>query len=118
MAITPYIDLGKLFTADQRTVNLNNNGYGVYEIVPSEFSDTTGSQLNLDTFTTNLSGNPTPNLCTGLIAWISDTPGGLPVAHGELSGSFLRVTDGKLDLNWGITPTQEILEIKCVFQWF
>ena len=103
MAITPYIDLGKLFTADQRTVNLNNNGYGVYEIVPSEFSDTIGSQLDLDTFTTNLFGNPTPNLCTGLIAWISDTPGGLPVAHGELAGSFLRVTDGNLDLNWGMS---------------
>ena len=106
MAVYPYNDFGNLYTGDQQPIELPNNGVGMLTIYPQEFTSqpaVTIQDLFLDTFTTNLLGNPTPEKCSSLITWISETPGGVPVANG-LEGGNLHICKGTvLDLNWGIS---------------
>ena len=87
MATNPYNNLGKLSTGDQRPLVLSTDNLNYLEIETGEFSDLINfTELTLDTFTTNLMGNPTPELCTGIISWISEEPGDVPVALGLLGG--------------------------------
>ena len=106
MPVYPHSDLGNLYTGDQRPIELSVSGIGSFEIYPQEFTSTpavTLQDLNLDTFTTNLLGKASPIACTGMITWISEVPGGPPVANG-LEGGNIHVCDGTvLDLNWGIS---------------
>lgn len=104
MATYPNNNLGKLSTGDQRPVEINNGSLNIYEIVPGEFTQAINStDLSLDTFTTNLMGNPTPVICTGMVSWISESPGGLPVQHGISGGQVHTSTSGKLNLNWALS---------------
>ena len=67
MAIPTYNDLGKLHEGDQQPLVLDNIVLNVLEINPKQFTDLINfDELTLDTFTTNLVGNPTPELCTGM----------------------------------------------------
>lgn len=105
MVNSSYTDLGKLFTGDQRPLELRTNGLSFYEIDPGAFSDLIDfKNLTLDTFTTNLMGLPTPSACTGLVTWISIAPGGQPVNYGLSGGNVYVSTDGKIDLTWGLSP--------------
>ena len=76
MPSIPYNNLGKLSTGDDRAIPLENYVLNYFEILPLEFSDIKfdPQELTLDTFTTNLMGNPTPDQCTGMISWISEEP--------------------------------------------
>ena len=103
MSNIPYNDLGSLFNSGQGQIALSNNGLNVLEIIPEEFADITDVDLNLDTFTTNLVGNPTPELCTGIVSWISTEPGGAPLTTGLLAGNINVSTSGKIDLNWALS---------------
>ena len=105
MATQPYNDLGKLSTGGEQPLVLSNNGLNVLEINTGEFSDLINrfTDLTLDTFTTNLMGNPTPELCTGIVSWISEEPGEAPVSLGLLGGNVNVSTSGKIDLNWALS---------------
>ena len=104
MPSIPYNDLGKLSTGDDRDITLENFVLNYFEISPKEFSDLKFfDELTLDTFTTNLMGNPTPNQCTGMISWISAEPGGAPVTDGLLGGNVNVSNTGMLDLNWALS---------------
>lgn len=103
MATQPYNDLGSLYNATA-SIELPTNGISCFEIIPEEFTGVTNNNvLNLDTFTTNLLGNPTPSLCTGMISWISNEPAGAPITYGLLAGNVNVTTSGKLDLNWALS---------------
>ena len=104
MATDPYNNLGKLSAGDDQPLVLSTNGLNVLEINTGEFSDLVNfSQLTLDTFTTNLLGNPTPELCTGMISWISAEPGQAPVSLGLKGGNVNVTTSGKIDLTWALS---------------
>jgi hypothetical protein len=103
MATDPYNDLGSLYNATD-SIELPTNGVSSFEIIPDEFAGITfENNLSVDTFTTNLLGNPTPSLCSGLISWISDGPAGAPIADGLLGGNVNVTTSGKLDLTWALS---------------
>ena len=103
MATYPYNDLGSLYYATE-SIKIPTNGISVLEIIPEEFADITYNNiLNLDTFTTNLLGDPTPDLCSGMISWISNEPTGTPITYGLLAGNVNVTTSGKLDLNWALS---------------
>ena len=103
MANFPYNDLGSLYNATG-TIEIPTNGLSVLEIVPDEFSSVLyDDDLQLDTFTTNLLGVPTPTLCTGMISWISNEPCGAPINYGLLAGNVNVTTSGKIDLNWALS---------------
>lgn len=103
MATQPYNDLGSLYNATA-SIELPTNGISCFEIIPEEFAGVTNNNvLNLDTFTTNLLGNPTPSLCTGMISWISNEPAGAPLSYGLLAGNVNVTTSGRLDLNWALS---------------
>ena len=104
MATDPYNNLGSLYNATE-SIELPTNGISSFEIIPDEFAliDDINNDLNVDTFTTNLLGNPTPSLCTGMISWISNEPCGAPIADGLLGGNVNVTTSGKLDLTWALS---------------
>ena len=111
----PYNDLGKLSNADQRPCILENGGFSVYEIVPTEFTNFetgTFSEISLDTFTTNLMGTASPGQCTGLVYWISYDPLDVPVVIGLSSNEVKVSKDGKLDLKWALSldPANIVLQ--------
>ena len=105
MVNSSYTDLGKLFTGDQRPLELRTNGLSFYQIDPGSFTELINfNNPTLDTFTTNLMGSPTPGMCAGLVTWISTEPGGQPVNYGSSGGNVYVSTDGKIDLIWGLSP--------------
>jgi len=104
MPIPTYNNLGKLHESDQQLLVFDNNVLNVIEINPKKVSDLINfNDLTLDTFTTNLVGNPTPDMCTGLISWISVEPGEAPVPLGLKGGNVNVTYDGKLDLKWALS---------------
>ncbi len=56
-----------------------------------------------DTFYTQSQGSANPGVCTGVVTWISDTPGGAPIANGAYGDSFNVSNTDNINLNWSLS---------------
>ena len=56
-----------------------------------------------DTFYTQTQGSASPGVCTGVVTWISDTPGGAPVANGVYGDTFNVSNTDNINLHWTVS---------------
>lgn len=56
-----------------------------------------------DTFYTQTQGRANPGICTGVVSWISDTPGGAPIANGAYGNTFNVSNTDNINLHWSLS---------------